>query len=127
MPTSYDVVIIGSGQAGNPLATAFAEAGRTVALIEENHLGGSCINYGCSPTKALLAAAERAHQLRTADEYGIRSTEPEVDFPAVIARKDAIVQRSRKGVRANLTEEHQGITVLHGHAAFSAPAPCRCS
>ncbi|PJJ58776.1 mercuric reductase [Hymenobacter chitinivorans] len=121
MPTSYDVLIIGSGQAGNPLATAFAEAGRSVVLVEENHLGGSCINYGCSPTKALLAAAERAHQIRTAEEYGIRSTEPEVDFPAVIARKDALVQRSRQGVRENLTQEHAGITVLHGHAAFTGP------
>ncbi|UOQ54951.1 mercuric reductase [Hymenobacter cellulosivorans] len=121
MPTSYDVLIIGSGQAGNPLATAFAEAGRTVALVEENHLGGSCINYGCSPTKALLAAAERAHQIRTAADYGIRSSAPEVDFPAVIARKNAIIQRSRTGVRENLTKEHEGITVLHGHAAFTAP------
>jgi pyruvate/2-oxoglutarate dehydrogenase complex dihydrolipoamide dehydrogenase (E3) component len=121
MPTSYDVLIIGSGQAGNPLATAFAAAGRKVALVEENHLGGSCINYGCSPTKALLASAERAQQLRTASQYGIRNVEPEVDFRAVIARKDAIVEQSREGIRQNLTQEHSGITVLHGHAAFTGP------
>ncbi|TGE23407.1 mercuric reductase [Hymenobacter metallicola] len=121
MPTSYDVLIIGSGQAGNPLAVAFAKAGRTVALVEENHLGGSCINYGCSPTKALLASAERAHHIRTAQEFGIAGGEPEVDFRAVIARKDGIIHHSRKGVRQNLTEENTGITVLHGHAAFTAP------
>ncbi|TGE14346.1 mercuric reductase [Hymenobacter elongatus] len=121
MPTSYDVLIIGSGQAGNPLATALADAGRKVVLVEENHLGGSCINYGCSPTKALLAAAERAHQLRTAAEYGIKSVEPDLDFAAVIARKDAIIKRSREGVRRNLQQEHPGITVLHGHATFTGP------
>ncbi|GAA4004111.1 mercuric reductase [Hymenobacter fastidiosus] len=119
MPTSYDVLIIGSGQAGNPLATAMADAGRRVALVEENHLGGSCINYGCSPTKSLLAAAERAHQMRTAADYGIRSREPEIDFRAVIARKDALVQHSRDGIHSNLTREHSGITVLRGHAAFT--------
>ncbi|MCB2409663.1 mercuric reductase [Hymenobacter lucidus] len=121
MPTSYDVLIIGSGQAGNPLATAFSKAGRTVALVEENHLGGSCINYGCSPTKALLASAERAHQLRTASEYGMADVEPQIDFRAVIARKDTLVKHSREGVRHNLEEEQTGITVLHGHAAFTGP------
>ncbi|TGE25789.1 mercuric reductase [Hymenobacter aquaticus] len=125
MPTSYDVLIIGSGQAGNPLAVALAEAGRKVVLVEENHLGGSCINYGCSPTKALLASAERAHQLRTAADYGIAATEPQVDFRAVIARKDAIIKKSRAGVRSNLTQEHEGITVLHGHAAFTGPRAVR--
>ncbi|GAA3939503.1 mercuric reductase [Hymenobacter algoricola] len=119
MPTSYDALIIGSGQAGNPLAVALADAGRRVVLVEENHLGGSCINYGCSPTKNLLAAAERAHQVRTAADYGIRVGAPEVDFPAVMARKEALVQQSRRGVRNNLTQEHSGITVLHGHAAFT--------
>ncbi|SHJ14114.1 Pyruvate/2-oxoglutarate dehydrogenase complex, dihydrolipoamide dehydrogenase (E3) component [Hymenobacter daecheongensis DSM 21074] len=126
MPTfSYDALIIGSGQAGNPLATALADAGRRVVLVEENHLGGSCVNYGCSPTKALLAAAERAHHIRTAAEYGIRAQEPEVDFPAIIARKEALVQHSRAGVRSNLTQEHPGITVLHGHAAFTGPHSVR--
>ncbi|MCB2379905.1 mercuric reductase [Hymenobacter sp. BT635] len=121
MPTSYDVLIIGSGQAGNPLAVAMAEAGRKVVLVEENHLGGSCINYGCSPTKALLASAERAHQVRTAATYGIGAPEPTVDFQAVMARKNAIIKKSREGVRSNLTQEHEGITVLHGHATFTGP------
>lgn len=117
----FDAIIIGSGQAGNPLAYALADAGRRVALIENQHLGGSCINYGCSPTKALLAAAHRAHAIRTAGALGLRVAEPVVDMPAVIGRKDRLVQLHREGIRKNLTQEHPGITVLHGHAAFTGP------
>ncbi|RTQ50798.1 mercuric reductase [Hymenobacter gummosus] len=117
----FDAIIIGSGQAGNPLAYALADAGRRVALIESRHLGGSCINYGCSPTKALLAAAHRAHALRTADKLGLPATEPVIDMAAIIARKDRLVQLHREGIRKNLTQEHEGITVLHGHAAFVGP------
>ncbi|WP_022824235.1 mercuric reductase [Hymenobacter norwichensis] len=119
--TSYDTLIIGSGQAGNPLATALADAGQRVALIEENLLGGSCINYGCSPVKAMLASAERAHQLRTATTYGVQGAEPKVDIAAVLKRKDEIIGDMREGVRSNLTKEHKGITVLEGHAAFTGP------
>ena len=119
--TSYDALIIGSGQAGNPLATALADAGQRVVLIEENLLGGSCINYGCSPVKAMLASAERAHQLRTAADFGIKGGEPKTNIAAVVARKDEIIGAMREGVRNNLTEDHQGITVLGGHAAFTGP------
>jgi len=121
MPTSYDVLIIGSGQAGNPLAVSFAKAGRQVVLVEENFFGGSCINYGCTPTKALLASAERAHQIRTADKYGIEAPEPKVDFAAVMDRKNKIVEKMREGTHENLTEKQPNITVLHGHASFTGP------
>lgn len=117
----FDALIIGSGQAGNPLAYALADAGRRVALIENHHLGGSCINYGCSPTKTLLTAAHRAHAIRTAAELGLRVPAPMVDMPAVIGRKDQLVAQHREGIRQNLTREHPGITVLHGHAAFTGP------
>jgi dihydrolipoamide dehydrogenase len=125
MPTSYDALIIGSGQAGNPLATALAKAGRKVAIVEKYLLGGSCINYGCSPVKAMLASAERVHQVATAQEYGVRTSAPTVDFKAIIARKDTIIQEMRDGVRKNLTKEHAGITVLHGHATFTGPRAVR--
>ncbi|TGE07783.1 mercuric reductase [Hymenobacter fodinae] len=125
MPTSYDALIIGSGQAGNPLATALAKAGRKVAIVEKYLLGGSCINYGCSPVKALLASAERVHQVATAQEYGVHSSNPQVDFKAIMARKDTIIQEMRDGVRKNLTKEHSGITVLHGHAVFTGPKQVR--
>ena len=117
-PTRFDVLIIGSGQAGNPLATALAKAGRKVAVIEKYLLGGSCINYGCSPVKALLSSAERVHQVATAADYGAKASAPKPDFRAIVARKDAIIQHKRDGVRANLTEEQTGITVFMGHARF---------
>ncbi|GAA3982027.1 mercuric reductase [Hymenobacter antarcticus] len=122
--TSFDAIIIGSGQAGNPLATALAEAGRRVALIEENRLGGSCINYGCSPTKTLLATAERLHQLRTAAAVAApeipNAAQLTVDLAAAVARKDDIIGKMRKGIRANLTQKHD-VTLLEGHAAFTGP------
>ncbi|MBX0292302.1 mercuric reductase [Hymenobacter sp. HSC-4F20] len=119
--THFDALIIGSGQAGNPLATALAKAGRKVALVEKNLLGGSCINYGCSPVKALLASAERAHQVATAADYGIRTTSPQPDFAAIVGRKDAIIQKKREGIAENLTQEQSGITLLHGRATFTGP------
>ncbi|QJX47390.1 mercuric reductase [Hymenobacter taeanensis] len=125
MPTSYDALIIGSGQAGNPLATALAKAGRKVAIVEKYLLGGSCINYGCSPVKAMLASAERVYQVATAQEYGVHSSSPTVDFKAIIARKDTIIQEMRDGIRKNLTKEHSGITLLHGHAVFTGPKSVR--
>lgn len=119
---SCDALIIGSGQAGNPLAKALAEAGRTVILVEEAHLGGSCVNYGCVPTKTILASAERMHQVRTAGELGIRlGGVAEVDMPAVIARKDALLATSRQNLARSFKHEHENITVLHGHASFSGP------
>ena len=119
---SCDALIIGSGQAGNPLAKALAEAGQTVILVEEATLGGSCLNYGCVPTKTILASAERMHQLRTAEAFGIRvGGVAHVDMPAVIARKDALLQKSRRSLSESLAPEHENITVLHGHAAFTGP------
>ena len=117
---SCDALIIGSGQAGNPLATALAEAGRTVILVEEAHLGGSCVNYGCVPTKTILASAERLHQVRTAGELGIRlGGVAEVDMPAVMARKDALLAHSRHNLHEALVKNHPNVTVLRGHAAFT--------
>lgn len=119
--TSCDALIIGSGQAGNPLAVALADTGQRVILIEENQLGGSCINFGCTPVKSMLASAERAQQVRTAADFGVQSGLPTVDMAAVVARKDEIIGAMREGVRSNLTREHTGITVLDGHAAFTGP------
>ncbi|NVO83708.1 mercuric reductase [Hymenobacter terrestris] len=119
--TSYDALIIGSGQAGNPLAYALADAGRRVAIIESAHLGGSCVNYGCAPTKIMLASAQRAHLVRTAGELGIRASAPTVDFAAVVARKDRLTQKSRDGIEQSLTTEHPNIRLVRGRARFTAP------
>ena len=118
---SFDAIIIGAGQAGTPLSYALAGAGRRVAFVESDHLGGSCINYGCAPTKALLASAERAHQVRTAGELGIGTPEPEVDFAAVIERMHRLRQKSRDSLKRKITEDRDGITLVRGRARFTAP------
>ncbi|MBD2721551.1 mercuric reductase [Hymenobacter armeniacus] len=118
---SFDAIIIGAGQAGTPLAYALAEAGRRVAMVESDFLGGSCINYGCAPTKALLASAQRAHHVRTAGALGIKAPEPEVDFPAVIERMHRLRQNSRDSLHRKLTEDRDGITLVRGRARFTAP------
>ncbi|NVO30741.1 mercuric reductase [Hymenobacter lapidiphilus] len=119
--TSYDALIIGSGQAGTPLAYALADAGRRVAIIESAYLGGSCVNYGCAPTKMMLASAQRAHLIRTASELGIEVPAPVVDFAAVVARKDRLTQNSRDGIERKLTTAHPNIRLVRGRARFTAP------
>ncbi|MEO9136473.1 MAG: FAD-dependent oxidoreductase [Casimicrobiaceae bacterium] len=79
MTADYDVFVIGAGQAGPPLARALVHAGRRVALAERKHLGGSCVNFGCTPTKAAFASARVAHVARRAGEYGIRIASVGVD------------------------------------------------
>lgn len=111
----YDVLIIGGGQAGVPLAHALAGEGWRVALAERQHLGGSCVNFGCTPTKAVLASARVAHQARRAAEYGIGVSEVEVDFAAVLARARRIAADSRAGLEEGLQGSENPLW-LHGHA-----------
>lgn len=91
----YETLIIGGGQAGVPLAQALAEAGQRVALVERAQLGGSCVNFGCTPTKAVIQSAKVAYQARRAAEFGVRVPSVEVDFPEVLARARRIVADSR--------------------------------
>lgn len=118
--TNYDAIIIGVGQAGKPLALALAEAGWKTAIIERKYVGGSCVNYGCTPTKTLLASAEVAHQARRSGVYGIRTGSVEVDYKAVKKRKDELVESSREGIEERL-EETKNLTFLRGEAAFTGP------
>src|SRR5579884_3044413 len=97
-----DVLIIGSGQAGVPLAIRLANAGRQVILVERALLGGTCTNYGCTPTKTMIASARAAHVARTAARLGVRTGEVSVDFPKVVSRKNAVVERWRQGVARRL-------------------------
>jgi pyruvate/2-oxoglutarate dehydrogenase complex dihydrolipoamide dehydrogenase (E3) component len=97
-PARYDVLVIGAGQAGIPLAHALAGRGRTVAVAERRDLGGSCVNFGCTPTKAALASARIAHQARRAAAWGVQVDGVRVDFPAVLARARAIAAESRAGL-----------------------------
>ena len=113
----FDVLIIGAGQAGPPLAVSLANSGWRVGLAERKHVGGSCINFGCTPTKAAIASARAAQLARRAAEFGLRIPSVEVDFPAVLARAREIVLKSRNGLEAWLSGTAH-LTLLHGHARF---------
>ena len=80
----------------SPVARRLADLGKTVALIERKELGGTCINTGCTPTKTMIASAQVAHYARHATRWGVRTTGVTVDLPAIVARKDRIVQRFRR-------------------------------
>jgi pyruvate/2-oxoglutarate dehydrogenase complex dihydrolipoamide dehydrogenase (E3) component len=95
----FDAIIIGTGQAGPPLAARLVEAGMKVAIIERKLFGGTCVNTGCIPTKALVASAYAAFIARRAGEFGLRITgDIAVDWTAVKARKDVISEQSRSAV-----------------------------
>jgi pyruvate/2-oxoglutarate dehydrogenase complex dihydrolipoamide dehydrogenase (E3) component len=113
----YDVVIIGGGQAGVPLAHALAARGQRVALAERKQLGGSCVNFGCTPTKAGIASARLAHDARQASRFGLRIPSVEVDYAAVLARAAAIAADSRRALEADF--ESANPRLLRGHARFA--------
>lgn len=115
-----DVLVIGAGQAGVPLATRLAASGRTVVLLERSRLGGTCVNYGCTPTKTMVASARAAHVARSAGRLGIHADDVRVDFPAIIRRKEEIVARWRRGVDERLRSAGDGLRVVMGHARFVA-------
>lgn len=118
--TDFDAIIIGAGQAGPPLAGRLTGAGQRVAVIERQLVGGTCVNYGCIPTKTLVASAHAAHIARRGTEFGIGTGEVTVDMAKVKARKDKIVQGDRHGVE-NWLEGMDGATLLRGHARFTDP------
>ena len=116
----YDAIIIGSGQAGNPLWDSLTDHGWTVALIEKDRLGGTCINYGCTPTKTMLASAQVAHYARNAARWGVRSGAVSVDLPQIVARKDAIVRKFREG-KESQAASRKNLHLYRGQARFMAP------
>src|SRR5437660_367807 len=121
MTASYDAIIIGTGQAGPPLARRFAAAGMKVAIIERKLFGGTCVNTGCIPTKTLVASAYAAHMARRAAEFGVVINDGvAVDMKAVKARKDKVSGTSRHGVETWL-RGLDGCTVYEGHARFVSP------
>src|SRR5260370_25307650 len=89
--SSYDCLIIGSGPGGYVAAIRAAQLGMKTAVVEADRVGGRCLNYACIPAKAVLRAADVLSEVREADDYGIKVAEPEVDFPAVHARRDKVV------------------------------------
>ena len=120
MPTHYDAIIIGTGQAGPSLAGRLAKAGMQVAIIERKLFGGTCVNTGCIPTKTMVASAYAAQMVRRAAEFGVDTAGLSVDMKRVKARKDAVSGKSRTGVESWL-KAMQNCTVYEGHARFEAP------
>jgi pyruvate/2-oxoglutarate dehydrogenase complex dihydrolipoamide dehydrogenase (E3) component len=116
-----DVIVIGSGQAGVPLATRLAEAGRRVVIAERKKLGGTCVNYGCTPTKTMVASAHAAHVARTAARFGVKAGPVKIDMAAVVDRKDRIVRQWRGGVKKRLQRTAPRLTLVRGHARFIGP------
>ena len=118
MATTYDAIVIGTGQAGPPLAVRLAGAGLRVAIIERKRFGGTCVNTGCIPTKTLVANARAAHIARRAADYGVMTTGSIiVDMKRVKERKDAVVRCSNEGVEKWLKSTEK-LTVYEGHARF---------
>lgn len=113
----FDGIVIGAGQAGGPLATALADAGWKMAIVEREHAGGTCVNEGCTPTKTMVASARIAHLARRADEYGVSAGPVSVDQRVIRQRKREIVEQWRAGSRSSL-ERHAGVTYVEGEASF---------
>ena len=115
----YDAIVIGSGQAGNPLSHRLADLGWKVALVEKSHLGGTCINTGCTPTKTMVHRAQVAHYARNAARWGVRAGQVSVDLPTIVAQKDQVVQTFRAGQQKQV-EKRPTLRLYRGHARFTS-------
>jgi pyruvate/2-oxoglutarate dehydrogenase complex dihydrolipoamide dehydrogenase (E3) component len=120
----FDAIIVGAGQAGPSLAGRLTQAGQKVAMIERKLVGGTCVNYGCIPTKTLVASAHAAHLARRGAEYGVGTGEITVDMAKVKARKDKVMIGDREGVESWLNGM-DGCTFIRGHARFEDPHTLR--
>jgi pyruvate/2-oxoglutarate dehydrogenase complex dihydrolipoamide dehydrogenase (E3) component len=118
--TQYDAIIIGSGQAGGPLSTALAGAGWKTAIIERVHVGGTCINEGCTPTKTMVASARVAYLAKRAADYGVNTGPVSVDMSVVRKRKRDIVESFRSGSERRI-KSAPGVDLLMGEAHFIEP------
>jgi pyruvate/2-oxoglutarate dehydrogenase complex dihydrolipoamide dehydrogenase (E3) component len=119
-PAKYDAIVIGAGQAGVPLSTALAGSGRRTLLIEREHVGGTCINEGCTPTKTMVASARVAYLARRGADYGVDTGDVRVNLPKVRERKRNIVESFRAGSRRRV-ESAEGLDLVLGEARFTAP------
>ena len=120
MPT-FDAIVIGSGQGGNPLSQDLADFGWNVAMVERDNLGGTCINTGCTPTKTMIASAQVAHYVRESAKWGIHNTGMRVDMDEVLTRKNRNVQDWRAGQESKFRDRCQRIRLYRGHGRFTAP------
>lgn len=114
----YDAIVIGAGQSGGPIAGALGNAGWRTALIERAHVGGTCINYGCTPTKTMIASARVAHLARRGDDYGVQTGPIDVDLSVVRDRKRNIVEMFRGGSQSAI-ESTENLDLIFGEARFT--------
>src|SRR5436190_4017408 len=120
----YDAIVIGSGQAGTPLSQALASAGMRTALIEREHIGGTCINEGCTPTKTMVASARVAYLARRGADYGVHTGELKIDMAKVRERKRAIVDSFRNGSQSRI-EKTKNLDLIFGEAEFTGAKTIR--
>jgi dihydrolipoamide dehydrogenase len=113
------ILVLGGGPAGYVAAGRAAQLGAEVTLVEAREIGGTCLNRGCIPTKAMVAGAERLHAARTAPEYGVVTGDVGLDFPAFMARKDAVTTQLRDGV-VHLLKARK-VKVIAGRAVLAGP------
>ncbi|MHB8508194.1 MAG: mercuric reductase [Candidatus Dormibacteria bacterium] len=117
---NFDAIIVGAGQSGGPLSTALAAAGRRTALVEKQFVGGTCINFGCTPTKTMVASARVAYLARRAADYGVTTGSVSVDMKKVRERKRDIVASFRSGSENHIRKQ-PGLDFVEGVARFSGP------
>lgn len=116
----YDAIVIGAGQGGGPLSTTLAKAGWKTALIERIHVGGTCVNEGCTPTKTMVASARVAYLARRGADYGVQTGPVSVNMTKVRQRKRDIVNSFRNGSQQSI-ESTEGVDLLMGQASFTGP------
>jgi pyruvate/2-oxoglutarate dehydrogenase complex dihydrolipoamide dehydrogenase (E3) component len=119
-PEHHDAIIIGSGQAGNPIAANFARAGYDTVLIEREHIGGTCVNEGCTPTKTMIASGRVAYLARRGADFGVKTGDIQIDMPRVRQRKRELVASRRDGNQANL-QQIAHLKLIFGEARFIGP------
>src|SRR5438876_10319949 len=119
-PQQYDAIVIGSGQGGTPLSTALAAAGMHTALIERKHVGGTCVNEGCTPTKTVVASGRVAYLARRAADYGVHTGPISIDMAKIRQRKRDIVDSFRNGSQSRI-EKTANLDLIFGDASFSGP------
>jgi pyruvate/2-oxoglutarate dehydrogenase complex dihydrolipoamide dehydrogenase (E3) component len=117
-PQQFDAIVIGSGQAGTPLCTALAEAGMRTALIEREHVGGTCVNEGCTPTKTMVASARVAYLARRAADYGVHTGDIRIEMERVRQRKRDIVNSFRNGSQGRI-EKTANLELIFGEGSFT--------
>src|SRR5262245_14503312 len=116
----FDAIVLGTGQAGKPLALDLGGAGRRTAVVEREYVGGTCVNVGCTPTKTMVASARVAYLAGRAADYGVRCGPVAVDLAQVRRRKQAIVDDFRSAGRRRL-EEAENVELIFGEGRFTAP------